>query len=189
MFDAANYENETFDGVELTHDLEGIEFYNCVFKNSSFQSTRLVECSFDGCEFLRCNLSLMEIVHTAFLDALFTDCKMLGVNWSAVGGFLSASYTGCILNNNNFSDMNLTRFRFTGCSFHEASFHNTKLAHAVFDDCDLSQCRFSQSDLSHADFTTARNYFMNATTNKLHKARYSLPEAASLLANLEIVLK
>lgn len=189
LFREDSYENEVFENIELADDLEGVEFTNCVFRNSSFQSRRLTECSFDGCVFIQCNLSLMEIVHTSFLDATFTDCKMIGVSWSAVGGFLSASYEGSILNNNIFSDMNLTRFRFVSCSFVEASFHNTKLVRSVFDDCDLLQCQFSQSDLSFADFTTSRNYYVNAATNTLHKTRFSLPEAVSLLANLDIVLK
>jgi len=189
MFSHDAYENEVFENIEWRETLEDTEFYNCVFKNSSFQSSRLADCSFDQCSFIQCNLSLVEIAHTSILDARFTDCKMLGISWSATGGFLSAFYERSVLNNNIFADMNLTRFRFSSCSFVEASFHNTKLRHAVFDDCDMSGCRFSQADLSHADFTTSRNYYVNAGSNKLHKTRFSLPEAASLLGNLDIVLK
>jgi len=114
---------------------------------------------------------------------------MLGVSWGGAGGFLSASYDGCLLNNNVFADMNLTRFKFSSCFLVEASFSNTKMRYSVFDDCDLSQCQFHQADLSFADFTTSRNYYMNATTNTLRKTLFSLPEAVSLLANLDIVLK
>lgn len=189
LFEDDSYENETFENVEWREDLEDVEFYQCVFRNSSFQFSRFLGCAFDRCEFVQCNLSLVKVMNTSFLDAAFTDCKMIGVAWSTVGGFLSASYDRCILNNNIFSDMNLTKFQFRSCSFVEASFHNTKLAHSVFDDCDLSGCRFSQTDLSHADFTTARNYYVNATENRLHKTRFSLPEAVSLLGNLDIVLE
>lgn len=188
IFGEGYYENEVFENVQCMDDLESVEFVDCVFKNSSLQSCRFIECSFDGCEFIRCNLSLTEIIHTSFLNAVFAECKMVGVNWSAVGGFLTASYDGCILNNNSFSDMNLTKFRFTSCSFVEASFHNTKLAHAVFDDCNLDCCQFSQTDLSHADFRTSRNYYMDSAANTFHKTRFSLPEAVSLLKNLDIVL-
>ncbi len=184
-----SYENEIFEDVAWSNDLEDVEFYNCTFKNSSFQSCRLIECSFDSCEFIQCNLSLIEIKYTSFLDVKFIDCKILGVNWGEAGGFLSASYDGCLLNNNVFADMNLTRFKFTSCLLGEALFSNTKMRYSVFDDCDLSQCQFHQADLSHADFRTSRNYFMNATTNTLQKTMFSLPEAVSLLANLNIVLK
>jgi fluoroquinolone resistance protein len=188
LFQDASYENETFSNVQWEDELEDIEFFNCVFTDASFQSSRLTGCSFDSCEFTRCNLSLVEIRNTAFLDVHFRDCKMIGIAWSAVGGFLTAGYERCALNNNIFSDMNLARFTFTSCSLVEASFHNTKLRHANFDDCDLSGCMFSQADLSFADFTTSRNYYVNATENTLHKTRFSLPEAVSLLANLDIVL-
>lgn len=188
-FDENSYENETFENVDWRDDLEGVEFFNCVFKNSSFQSSRLIECCFDSCEFVQCNLSLVEILHTSFLGAKFTDCKMIGVTWSAIGGFLTATYESCIMNNNIFADMNLTRFQFNSCSFVEASFHNTKLMHAVFDDCDLSGCLFSQADLSFADFRTSRNYRISAEQNTLRKTQFSLPEAVSLLVNLDIVLK
>ncbi len=189
FFEDDNYENEIFENVAWSDDLKGVEFYKCIFKNSSFQSSRLVECNFDCCEFIQCNLSLVEIKYTSFIDAQFTDCKMIGVNWSGVGGFFSASYDGCLLNNNIFSDMNLRKFKFSSCSLVEASFFNTKLMHSVFDECDLSKCQFYQADLSFARFVTSRNYYMNATTNNLHKTEFSLPEAVSLLANLDIVLK
>ena len=189
LFQETGYENETFKNVQWGDELKDVEFYNCVFTDSSFQSGRLTGCSFDSCEFTRCNLSLVEIRNSSFLDAKFTDCKMIGVAWSAISGFLTASFDRCSLNNDIFSDMNLTRFRFSSCSLVEASFHNTKLRHATFDDCDLSGCRFSQADLSFADFTTSRNYYVNGTENTLHRTRFSLPEAVSLLANLDIVLE
>jgi uncharacterized protein YjbI with pentapeptide repeats len=188
-FDEDGYENETFAHVEWRGDLEDVEFYNCLFAHSSFQSCRLMGCSFDSCTFVQSNLSLVEILNTSFLDARFSECKMIGVAWSAVGGFLSAIYDRCNLNNNIFSDMNLTRFKFTSCSLEEASFQHTKLRHAVFDDCDLARCRFTQTDLSFADFTTSRNYFMDAEHNTLHKTRFSLPEAVSLLENLDIEIR
>lgn len=189
QFEDTDYEDATFENVQWKNELEDIEFYNCVFTGSSFQSCRLIGCSFDNCEFVGCNLSLVEIAHTAFLNARFTDCKMLGIAWNSVNGFLTASYDRCILNNNIFSDMNLSKFRFTSCSLVETLFHHTKLRYAVLDDCDLSGCQFSQADLSFADFTTSRNYYIDARENTLHKTEFSLPEAASLLNNLDIILK
>lgn len=188
-FDSDTYEDTLFESVTCNDDLEGVEFYNCVFKNSSLQSSRLRECCFDSCEFICSNLSLIKIQQTAFLGTKFTDCKMIGVSWSSVSGLLSAEFNNCDLNNNIFSDMNLTRFRFTSCSFSGASFYNTKLTYAAFDDCEMRTCQFSQSDLSHADLRTSRNYFVNATANTLHKTKVSLPEAAALLENLDIILE
>ena len=189
IFEENSYENELFEGIRNGEDLHGIEFYKCTFRNSSFQSSRLIECNFDSCEFVQCNLSLIEINYTVFTDIKFIDCKMLGVNWSGAGGFFSASFDGCLLNNNVFADMNLSRFKFSSCLLVEASFSNTKMMYSIFDECDLHQCQFHQTDLSFANFTTSHNYYINATTNVLKKTLFSLPEAVSLLANLDIVLK
>lgn len=183
------YERGEFARVECGEDFPGATFYRCVFTDCSFQARRLEECTFDDCTFVRCNLSLMEMAGAVFTGVKFADCKMLGLNWSGTGGFLSASYSGCIMENNVFADMNLSRFRFTSCLLANSTFSHTRLNHAVFDDCDLTQCCFHQADLSHADFRTSRNYYMNAETNTLKKTRFSLPEAVSLLANLDIVLE
>ncbi|WP_147818670.1 pentapeptide repeat-containing protein [Salidesulfovibrio onnuriiensis] len=182
-------ERQEFREIDCRSDLEDISFYECVFRDCSFQSRRLSDCVFDECEFVRCNLSLVEMAGAVFTGATFTDCKLLGLNWSGTGGFLSAAYTGCLMENNLFADMNLSRFRFTSCLLANSAFSNTKLRQAVFDDCDLAQCQFHQTDLTEADFRTARNYYMNAETNRLRKTRFSLPEAVSLLANLNIVLE
>ncbi len=189
FLDDESYERRTFDQIHLDDDLEGVSFYKCVFRSCSFQSRRLVECAFDDCEFVQCNLSLLQNVRSVLTGVTFTDCKLLGVDWSNPGGFFSASYEGCIMENNAFTDMNLKRFRFASCILTSSSFYNCRLQHAVFDDCDLSETQFYRTDLSHADFRTSRNYFMNVETNKLNKTRYSLPEAVSLLANLDIVVE
>lgn len=62
------------------------------------------------------------------------------------------------------------------------------LKHAVFAQCDLAGAQFGSAALGFADFTTARNYFVDARSNTLRKTRFSLPEAASLLGNFDIVL-
>lgn len=186
--DTLDHEHAKFFHLECAEDLEGISFYGCLFQNCSFQSRRLTECVFDDCTFVGCNLSLVTMDGAIFTGAEFRDCKLLGLNWSGTGGFLSASYSGCLMENNAFSDMNLSRFRFSSCRLTASTFSNTRLRNAVFDDCDLSQCRFHNADLSFADFRTSRNYFVNAEANTLNKTRFSLPEAVSLLANLNIVI-
>lgn len=183
------YDRLAFENVDCATSITGLQFYKCVFINCSFQGVRFSDCSFDECHFLRCNLSLVEMNGAQFSGVAFEDCKMLGINWSGTGGFLSASYSGCIMDHNVFADMNLSKYVFTSCSFVSATFSNTKLMRAVFDDCDLHQCMFHKADLSRASFVTSRNYYMNAETNTLHKTAFSLPEAVSLLANLDIVLK
>lgn len=189
FFEDETHERETFDQIDCEADMVEQTFYKCTFRNSSFQSRRLVECTFDECEFIQCNLSLMKNVGSVFTGVKFTDCKLLGVDWSSPGGFFSASYSGCIMENNAFTDMNLKKFTFTSCILTSSSFFNCQMQHAVFDDCDLAESQFYRTDLSFADFRSSRNYYMNVETNTLKQTRFSLPEAVSLLANLDIVVE
>ncbi|GAB7023596.1 pentapeptide repeat-containing protein [Salidesulfovibrio brasiliensis] len=183
-----SFERREFSHCRVEDDLEDLSFHRCVFRNISLQSRRLAECIFDDCEFIQCNLSLAELASAVFSGVTFRDCKLLGLNWTGTGGFLTASFEGCIMDNNLFADMNLSKFRFSGCSLMNATFSNIKLTEAVFDECELSGCQFHNTDLTRADFRTSRNYYMNAETNTLRKTVFSLPEAVSLLGNLDIVL-
>ncbi len=178
-----------FDQLASDQDLEEVSFQQCVFKNCSFQSCRFVDCSFDACEFVQCNLSLAEFIRPILADVRFVNTKMVGLDWSHILGFPTASVEGCIMRDNVFMNMNLSKQRFVSCDLTGATFSNTKLVHAVFDDCDLSQCQFHQTDLCFANFATSRNYFIKAESNRLEKTVFSLPEAVSLLANFDIVLE
>ncbi len=190
VYNEENYENVAFSELDLTEkNLCGTTFYNCSFTKSSFQYAHLVDCEFQNCTFRNCNLALVQLNNTKIIDTDFHDSKLLGINWGSVGIVIVASYTNCLLDNCAFSDMNLTKVKFNSCSLVEASFSHTKLARVKFDDCDLASCQFHQTDLTRADFSTSRNYYMNAETNKLSKTAFSLPEAVSLLANLDIELK
>lgn len=185
-----DHEGELFEGVDFSSDvLKDISFYKCEFLRSSFQFSEVVNCEFKKCKFTNCNLSLAKLNNTKIIDTEFVDSKLLGINWSDVGVVIIAAYRNCILDSSSFNDMNLTKVGFSGCSLVESVFSNVKLQRVKFDECDLSGCQFHNSDLSHSDFSTAKNYFISADSNKLHQAIFSLPEAASLLANLDIKLK
>ncbi len=185
-----NYENETFKELDASDEqLKEVAFYNCHFEKSSFQFAELKGCFFENCTFVNCNLALAKFNNTKFIGVVFNDSKLLGINWSSTGVVIIASFINCLLDSSVFSDMNLAKIKLVSCSMVETSFMNTKLARVKFDDCDLKNCQFHQNDLSYADFSTSRNYFINSSSNKLHKTVFSLPEAASLLANLDITLK
>lgn len=187
---SGEHEGETFTGIEADKTtLHAASFFQCVFRNASFQYARFNECSFERCVFDCCNLSLAQLRSTVIIGATFTNSKLTGINWGTHSGVFSASFNGCVLDNCAFSSMNLSKYRFVGCSLRDAAFMDTKLRHCVFDDCDLRNCTFHNTDLSHADFSSSYNYFMNADTNIFHKTIFSLPEAASLLSNFDITLK
>lgn len=184
-----SYENVSFRGADLSHlSVNEAVFYRCTFTACLFQYADLVDCDFQECTFLGCNLSLASFVNSRIIDTEFNNSKLLGINWGTAGPVISAEYNNCLMDNCAFSGMNLTRVKFESCSLVDAAFSDTKLTKVKMADCDFAGCQFHQSDLSRADFSSSRNYFINAETNKLHKTKFSLPEAASLLANLDIEL-
>lgn len=184
------HEDETFTGIEGDNAvLDDASFFQCTFRNASFQYAAFNNCRFERCIFEGCNLSLAQLRTARLIGVKFKDSKLAGINWSNTSGVFSASFSGCVMDNCAFSSMNLSKYRFTNCSFRDASFMNTKLHHAVFEECDLRKCMFHNTDLSHADFSTSRDYFINADSNRFHKTVFSLPEAVSLLSNFDITLK
>lgn len=55
--------------------------------------------------------------------------------------------------------------------------------------CMLLGTSFNKADLSEADLTGSTNYFIDVRYTNIKKAKFSMPEAMSLLTSLEIVIK
>jgi fluoroquinolone resistance protein len=77
---------------------------------------------------------------------------------------------------------------FSGSKIKESHFTNTCLNSADFSGADLSGTIFHNCELSKADFTSAFQYAINPQTNKIKKAKFSLPEAAGLLHGFDITI-
>ena len=77
---------------------------------------------------------------------------------------------------------------FIGSKLKENYFTNTCLIGADFYDVDLSGTIFHNCDLSKADFSSATQYAIDPQTNKIKKARFSLPEAVGLLRTFDITI-
>jgi uncharacterized protein YjbI with pentapeptide repeats len=60
------------------------------------------------------------------------------------------------------------------------------LSRASFARTDLAESVFLNTDLTQADLSQARNYRIDPGQNKIARARFSLPEAMSLLYNMDI---
>jgi uncharacterized protein YjbI with pentapeptide repeats len=70
----------------------------------------------------------------------------------------------------------------------DVDFREADLSQADFAGTDLSDSMFVNTDLTEADLSRARNYHIDPSQNVLRQARFSLPEAMSLLYSLDIVL-
>jgi fluoroquinolone resistance protein len=74
------------------------------------------------------------------------------------------------------------------CIALDVDFRQADLSEADFAGTDLSQSLFGDTNLSQADLSRACNYDIDPGLNVLRQARFSLPEALSLLHSMDIVL-
>lgn len=74
------------------------------------------------------------------------------------------------------------------CVAREVDFRQADLTRADLSHTDLAGSLFSKTNLAGADLTHAKNYSINASQNTLRGARFSMPEAMSLLHGLDIIL-
>ena len=94
----------------------------------------------------------------------------------------------CRLKYNTFTEMNLTKFNFTGNEIPRSMFAKCNLVSADFEKCDLLDTEFYQCDMRKANFKEAGGYKVDIFGCKLQDAKFSLPEAVSLLGDLKIKL-
>ena len=98
-------------------------------------------------------------------------------------------FNQCQINYSNFKFLKLPQIRMANCESREADFTGTDLSHGDFKNTDFENSRFFKTNLSNADFKGAKNYSIDVNNNILKKTRFSLPEALSLLNNLDIILE
>ncbi len=85
-------------------------------------------------------------------------------------------------------NLSLQHTIFKNCLLKEVDFSESDLHKAQFENCDLMGAVFRQTNLQGADFSSAKNYMIDPQFNRIKKAKFSLPEAASLLVGLGIEL-
>lgn len=84
--------------------------------------------------------------------------------------------------------MNLTKFKFAGSVIQRSMFAKCNLVSADFEKCDLLDTEFFQCDMRKANFKEASGYKVDIFGCKLQDAKFTLPEAVSLLGDLRIKL-
>ena len=170
------------------------EFNSCTFIKCNFTGTYFQRCSFRNCVFQNCDLSLVNIKDTSFSNTRFEDCKLAGINWTQSEWATSkliqkpADFVGCVLNYSSFMGLNLEKIIMTRCIAHDVSFEDANMS---FMDCtgtDFENSRFNHTNLTSTDMRGAKNYNIDPILNTLKKTKFSMPEAMSLLYNLNIVL-
>lgn len=190
----SEYFSKTFAGLKLAGtEISDIEFEDCRFEDCDFSDATLRNCRFIECQFIRCNLSLVNLGFSRFNDVLFSESKLVGVNWSNVTWphfALSApiSFEQCILNDSIFIGLSLSELVMEQCKAHYVDFRDANLSDAKFNHSDFSHAIFGQTNLSNADFSDAVNYDIDLLNNQIKGAKFCRFEAVSLLESLGIEL-
>ena len=186
---AADFYDAHFSNLVYHSDkIDFREFYDCVFANCSFHEVDFKGSRFINCTFDSCDLSLAQMTRAAFRGTVFKNCKMIGIDWSVSSSPLLAEFFDCDLSYASFAHIDLSQGKITRCKAHEVYFWETNLTQADFSGTDFQDSQFKDSNLTKADFSTARSYTISPNANVLKEAKFSLPEAVSLLNHLGIVL-
>lgn len=75
---------------------------------------------------------------------------------------------------------------FEGSQLKECDFKETLLPEGNFNGCNLEGTLFHHCDLKGADFRNAVNYAIDPLVNQIKKAKFSIPDALSLLKGFDI---
>lgn len=168
-------------------------FLRCTFEACSFNETEFISCRFVDCCFSNCDLSLIKVKDSKFSEVHFYDSKLIGVNWAQANWptvLLNSplEFSMCALNHSTFIGESLPGIKIIDCTATDVDFRECNLTKADFTGTDLSDSLFHRTDLTEANLRDAYNYQIDPGKNILTGARFSLPEAISLLINMDIYL-
>jgi len=160
----------------------------CSFVESVFSTCRFISCTFQGCD-----LSLIQLPGSTFSATRFEDSKVIGIDWTLVDWNAATlgdpiSFFNATLNHATFIGLKLSGIKIKDCMASNVDFREADLSRADFSGTDLSESLFTNTDLTAADLSRARNYHIAPQQNIIKQAKFSMPEAMSLLFNLDIDL-
>lgn len=189
-----HYTGQVFKEAHLEQpQLTSSEFYDCTFIRCSFTESVFNNCRFVNCTFKHCDLSLLQVLNSAFSATKMEESKIIGVDWTHAdwSSTMLADPIGffkCDISHSTFIGLSLKSVQIIDCVAKDVDFRETDLSQAVFTGTDLSESLFSKTNLTEADLSRSRNYHIDPGQNILKRAKFSMPEAMSLLYSLDIVL-
>lgn len=184
------FSEKTFEGVELREaTVADRVFENCVFSRGHLNGSNFRRCRFVDCVFEECDLSNWQLAGAEFRAVTFKNCKMVGINWAHAHSLVHVDWNACVLSYGNFVGLDLRKSSMQKCVAREADFADANLTEMDLRGTDFGAARFANTNLTKADLRQAMNYSIRADSNKIKKAKFSLPEATLLLYGLDIVLE
>jgi len=95
---------------------------------------------------------------TSWREVKFSNCKLIGINWSDCQSIAEIIFEHSILDYSVFHDLNLYALSMINCSLKYLDISNLKMKKSRFIGSDLLGASISNCDLSECDFTSAMNY-------------------------------
>ncbi|HUV26684.1 MAG TPA: pentapeptide repeat-containing protein [Anaerolineales bacterium] len=177
------------DGIQINSS----DFVDCTFSDCSFVESGFKKCRFVNCDFKRCDLSLTRVPESIFNSTSFEDSKIIGVNWAQADWSISElgkpiSFLKSAISHCTFIGLSLKGIQVVDCAAVDVDYREADLSRADFSGSDLSASLFMHTNLSEANLSRARNYAIDPGLNELKEAKFSLPEAMSLLYSMNITL-
>ena len=173
----------------LKETLKSIEFENCEFVGCSLVECKIQKCKFLECKFFDCILSATNLVESRFRDVKFSKSKVIGIDWTKTAELSDLAFNECQINFSNFSMLKIPETKIVHCEAKEVDFTETDLQKSDFQNTDFEKSRFFKTNLSYANLRGAINYNIDINNNIIKQARFSLPEALSLLSSLDVLLE
>ncbi|MCC8166074.1 MAG: pentapeptide repeat-containing protein [Planctomycetes bacterium] len=175
-------------------DIRKATYVECRFENCHFDTMALVDVVLTNCVFSDCVFRNVDVSGLRLQNTVFHTVACIGIDWSEVGHTgklfpLFKEISGCTLKFNSFYKTKLSKTPIVGSALLDCAFIGCDLTGCVFRESDFLNTNFQDCDLSNADFRQARNYRINTASNRLRKARFSVPEVFGLLDNLDIVIE
>ena len=184
------YSDHAFIRVNLVgQTISGKEFEKCLFDKCTFLELSFSKCRFIDCVFSESMLSAIKLAGCIFFETTFRRSKVIGIDWSKTEKVRGLQFIECELNLSGFTFMKLPNLVIKNSSAKDVTFMEADCSGANFEGTDFEKSIFKQTNLSNANFQRAFNYAIDFKNNILRKAQFSLPEAASLLRGMDIVVK
>jgi uncharacterized protein YjbI with pentapeptide repeats len=189
-----SYFDQSFVELNLNGlQIQSSQFENCIFNHCFFVDAEFNTCRFVNCEFIHCDLSLVRVPESVFISIRFENSKVIGINWTQADWEAAVlgkplRFVNSALNHSTFIGVKLIDTHFLNCSVVNVDFRETNLSGTDFSGSDLDGSLFTNTNLKGADLSQGRNYAIDPGTNNLQGAKFSLPEAMSLLYNMDIEL-
>lgn len=191
--DFMDYDDKRLEGMRYDSDIKSQTYSECVFDNCQFTDMALMDVVFSNCLFDNCAFRNVDMAGLRMQNTTLRGSACIGVDWSEVRRTgrlfpLFREIRGCTLKFNSFFKMKIPKMSIADSSFLDCAFMECDLSASVFRNVDFRETTFQDCDLSKADFSEARNYRINTTSNRVRKAKFSLPEVVGLLDNLDIMI-